>query len=155
MIPIYEEQLLVGKREVARGGARVRSYVVETPVHEQVRLREEHVEVERRPVNQPISAADGDVFRERSIEMTETAEEAVVSKSTRIVEEVGLRKDVGERTETVTDSVHHTEVEVERLEESDDYLARGARGDDRSLGQRASDTAKDAGNAVKRAADKL
>jgi hypothetical protein len=42
-IPIVEEQLRVGKREVSRGGARVRSYVREVPVHEQVSLREEHV----------------------------------------------------------------------------------------------------------------
>ena len=48
VIPVVEEQLRVGKREVARGGARVRSYMVETPVNEQVRLREEHVSVERR-----------------------------------------------------------------------------------------------------------
>ncbi len=95
MIPVYEEQLVVGKREVARGGARVRSYIVETPVHEQVRLREEHVEVERRPVNQPISATDGDVFRERTIAMTETAEEAAVGKTARVVEEISLRKEVG------------------------------------------------------------
>ncbi len=51
-IPIVEEELRVGKREVTRGGARVRSYVRETPVEEQVTLREEHVSVERRPVQQ-------------------------------------------------------------------------------------------------------
>ena len=35
-IPIVEERLVIGKREVERGGVRVRSYVVETPVEEQV-----------------------------------------------------------------------------------------------------------------------
>jgi stress response protein YsnF len=50
-IPLVEEELRVGKREVNRGGARVRSYVREVPVHEQVSLREEHVDVERRPVS--------------------------------------------------------------------------------------------------------
>src|SRR5437764_3366736 len=50
-IPVVEEQLKVGKREVQRGGVRVFSRVVETPVNESVNLREEHVNVERRPVN--------------------------------------------------------------------------------------------------------
>ena len=112
-IPIVEESLRVGKREVDRGGVRVRSYVVETPVSEQVNLREENVSVERRRVDQPLSAADGDAFRERTIEMTETAEEAVVAKDARVVEEVVVRKDVDNRTETVSDTVRRTEVEVD------------------------------------------
>jgi uncharacterized protein (TIGR02271 family) len=112
-IPIVEESLRVGKREVDRGGVRVRSYVVETPVSEQVNLREENVSVERRRVDQPLSAADGDAFRERTIEMTETAEEAVVAKEARVVEEVIVRKDVDNRTETVSDTVRRTEVDVD------------------------------------------
>ena len=52
-IPIVEEQLRVGKRQVAGGRVRVRSYVVETPVQEQVTLRDETVRVERRPVDRP------------------------------------------------------------------------------------------------------
>lgn len=39
VIPVVEEELVVGKRDVDRGGVRVRSYVTETPVHEQIRLR--------------------------------------------------------------------------------------------------------------------
>ncbi len=114
-IPVVQEELKVGKREVERGGVRVRSYVVETPVHESVRLRDEHVEVERRPVDLPLSAATGDAFRERSIEMTETNEEAVVAKDARVVEEVVVRKDVGERVENIDDTVRRTEVDVENV----------------------------------------
>ena len=114
VIPIVEEQLVVGKREVSRGGARVRSYVTETPVHEQVRLRNERVEVERRPVDQPLSAADGDAFRERTIEVTATGEEAVVAKNARVVEEVVVHKTADERTEDVSDTVRRTEVDIDR-----------------------------------------
>ncbi|MGO8609345.1 DUF2382 domain-containing protein, partial [Rhizobium johnstonii] len=55
VIPVVEEQLVVGKRDVNRGGVRVRSYVTETPVHEQIRLRNERINVERRTVDQPLS----------------------------------------------------------------------------------------------------
>jgi uncharacterized protein (TIGR02271 family) len=125
VIPIVEEELVVGKREVERGGVRVRSYVTETPVHEQVRLREENVSVERRAVDQPLSSLDGDAFRDRTVEMTETNEEAVVGKTARVVEEVVIRKDVGERVEDVSDSVRRTEVDVDRDVDTDLGTTRG------------------------------
>ena len=114
-IPIVEERLVVGKREVDRGGVRVRSYVVEEAVQEQVILRDEHVDVQRRAVDRPVAAGE-DAFRERTMEMTETGEEAVVGKQAFVTEEINLKKDVGQRTEEVRDTVRHTEVEVERTD---------------------------------------
>ena len=114
-IPVVEERLVVGKREVERGGVRVRSYVVETPVEEQVSLRDEHVDVERRVVDRPLAAGE-DAFRERTLEMTETDEEAVVGKQAYVKEEIALRKDVDQRTEEVRDTVRHTEVDIERTD---------------------------------------
>ncbi|MDN4633656.1 YsnF/AvaK domain-containing protein [Sphingomonas sp. PsM26] len=111
-IPIVEEQLVVGKREVDRGGARVRSYVTETPVHEQVRLRDEKINVQRRAVDRPLTDAD-DAFRERTIEVTATGEEAVVGKTARVVEEVVVSKIAGEHVEQIDDTVRHTEVEID------------------------------------------
>ncbi|QYE33033.1 DUF2382 domain-containing protein (plasmid) [Polymorphobacter sp. PAMC 29334] len=122
MIPVVEETLRVGKREVERGGVRVRSYIVETPVSEQVTLRDEHVSVERRPVSG--GAVPADAFRERTIEMTETDEEAVVAKDARVVEEVVVRKTAEDRTETISDTVRRTEVEVDNVAGTD--TTRGA-----------------------------
>ena len=122
VIPVVEESLVVGKRDVSRGGVRVRSYVSETPVHEQVRLRNERVNVERRTVDQPLSAADGDAFQERTISMTATGEEAVVGKTARVVEEVVVSKTADERVEEVSDTVRKTEVDVDR----DDDVSTGS-----------------------------
>jgi uncharacterized protein (TIGR02271 family) len=115
VIPVAEEHLSVGKRDVSHGRVRIRSYVVETPVSEQVNLREERVEVERRPVSGTMQAGSlsGDPFQERTIEVEERGEEAVVSKEARVTEELVIRKDVEQRTETVSDTVRKTEVEVE------------------------------------------
>ncbi|MHB8284743.1 MAG: YsnF/AvaK domain-containing protein, partial [Caulobacteraceae bacterium] len=113
-IDVVEERLLVGKRQVDRGGVRVRAYVVETPVSEQVALREEHVGIQRRSVNEPIADVEA-LFQERTMELTETAEEAVIGKETHIVEEIVVHKEAAERVETVSDSVRHTEVEVEQI----------------------------------------
>ncbi|GEO17712.1 hypothetical protein MAE02_54080 [Microvirga aerophila] len=112
VIPVVEEQLRVGKRDVSHGRVRIRSYVVETPVEEQVILREERVAVERRPVDRALGDAE-QAFQERTIEAEERGEEAVVSKEARVKEEVVVRKEAEQRTETVSDTVRSTEVGVE------------------------------------------
>jgi stress response protein YsnF len=122
-IPVIEEEMHVGKREVEGGGVRVRTRVVEQPVEEVVRLREERVNVERRPVNRAITDSDLNAFREGSFELRERSEEAVVDKTARVVEEVAINKEVGERTETVRDTVRSTDVDVE---ETRGTKARGA-----------------------------
>ncbi|GIZ51709.1 YsnF/AvaK domain-containing protein [Noviherbaspirillum aridicola] len=114
-IPIVEEELRVGKREVQRGGVRIYSRIRETPVNESVTLREEHVHVERHPVNQPASEADIAAFKEGSVELRETAEEPVVSKTARVVEEVVVGKEVTQETANINDTVRRTDVEVEQL----------------------------------------
>ena len=83
-IPVVQEQLAVGKREV-----------------------------ERHAVNRPVSSVDATAFREGTMEFKETVEEPVVSKTARVVEEVVINKDVNERTQTVRDTVKRTEVDVQ------------------------------------------
>lgn len=127
-IPVIEEELQVGKREVETGGARIRSRVIEKPVEASVRLREEHVVVNRQPVNRAVSEADLANFKEGEIEITEHSEQAVVSKQARVVEEVSIGKTVTEREETVRDTVRRTDVDVEEIngETTDDINTRRA-----------------------------
>jgi len=114
-IPVVEEELKVGKRVIQRGGVRVYSRVENVPVEETVRLREENVRVDRRPADRAATAADEGLLRDQTIEVTETAEEPVISKSARVVEEVVVGKDVNERAETVRDTVRRTKVDVEPI----------------------------------------
>jgi len=115
-IPIIEEELHVGKREIETGGVRVRSRIIERPIEEHLRLREEHVHVERNPVNRPASAADLNSFKEGEIEMTEHAEIPMVDKEARVVEEVRIGKDVEEHVEDIHDTVRKTDVEIDDLD---------------------------------------
>ena len=112
-LQVVEEQLVVGKREVDRGGVRVRSYVTEKPVHEQISLRDETLSVERHPVDR---AASDDAFREQSIEMTEIDEEAVVAKTARVVEEVLVTKTSKEHVKEINETVRRTDVVVEKFD---------------------------------------
>jgi uncharacterized protein (TIGR02271 family) len=124
-IPVIQEELKVGKREVERGGVRIYQRVVETPVNESIGLREEHVNVERHAVDRPLDPADTSAFQESTIELRETAEEPVIEKTARVVEEVVVGKQVTQRNEQVSDTVRHTEVEVEQIAPSDDAYFRG------------------------------
>lgn len=122
VIPVVQEELEVGKRQVDLGAVRVVSRMVETPVKESVTLREEHASIERRPVDRPASEADLNALRDQSIEVRETAEKAVVSKNARVVEEVVVGKTASERTEQISDTVRNTVVDVQ----NDGRTATGA-----------------------------
>lgn len=124
-VPVVEEEIAVGKRETERGRVRIHVSQVERPVEEQVRVREEHVVVERHPVDRPATEADLSALKDETIEVTEMAEEPVVRKRARVVEEVVVHKDVEEHTETVRDTVHRTDVNVEQAETQPATEARG------------------------------
>jgi uncharacterized protein (TIGR02271 family) len=115
-LSVIEENLQVGKKEVETGGVRLRSRIVERPVEESLRLREEHIRVERNKVDRAASATDLDNFEEGTIEVTQRSEVPVVSKEARVVEEVSLGKEVEHREETVRDTVRKTEIDVEEFD---------------------------------------
>jgi uncharacterized protein (TIGR02271 family) len=121
-VPVTEEELVVGKHNVERGGVRVYSRVVEQPVRETVELEEERVDIERRPANRPASE---DAFREQSFEVRERGEEPVVEKRARVVEEVAVGKKRGKTSRTVQGTVRKTDVEVERVGASNQATYRG------------------------------
>lgn len=112
VIPLTAEEVAIGKRRVAGGSVRVRTHIVETPVTETVQLRDERVQVDRRPVDRAVETGS-DAFRERSVEMTESREEPVISKTARVTEEVVVRKEAAERSEQVSETARRTEVNVE------------------------------------------
>ena len=113
-IPIIQEEMAVGKREVETGGVRVRSKIVEKPVEENLRLRKEHVYVERTPVDRVANEGDLANFKDTTIEATEHAEVPVVGKETRVVEEVKIKKEVEERNETIRGSVRRQDVDIDK-----------------------------------------
>ena len=114
VIPLAEEQLTIGKRLVNRGTTRIRRFVVETPVEENVTLHTERVSIDRRPAS-ATTAAEAD-FTDRTIKVTETDEEAVVGKTARVKEEVVVHKEATDRVETVRDTVRRQDVEIERTD---------------------------------------
>lgn len=111
-IPIVEERLQICKQDVDLGGVRIHPRLVATPVEKEVVLREEHVGVDRRRVERPATESD---YEDREISMMERAEQAYATKTAHVVEEIRLGKTVSERTETIRDTLRHTEVELRDL----------------------------------------
>jgi stress response protein YsnF len=98
---------------VHEGTTRIRRFVTETPVEAQVTLHEEHTAILRRAVADPNYTRDVD-WTDKTIEINETAEEPVVTKSVHIAEEVVIRKEASDSVRTLRDKVRRQQVEVER-----------------------------------------
>jgi uncharacterized protein (TIGR02271 family) len=114
VLRLAEEQLQVGKEMAETGRTRVRRFVTERDVAADVTLHEEHAEVLRRAVTDAKYVGDID-WADDSIEVVETAEHALVSKTARIVEEVSLKKVGSDHVETIKDKIRRQQVEIERL----------------------------------------
>lgn len=114
MLRVAEEQINVGKRMFESGHTRIRRYIVEKPVEANITLHEEHAEVIRRAITDPAYVKDID-WSDKTIDVTETAEEAVVNKTARITEEVLIRRQGSDRTQTVHDTVRRQQVDVQQV----------------------------------------
>lgn len=115
-----EERVQIGKRRVVRGGVRARTHVTEQPIEKRLNLEEEKVRVRHREADRALSPEEAEgAFKETSVEMTETAEEAQVRKAARLIGEVEVSKTTTERQETVHETARKTEVDVEKIEAGD------------------------------------
>jgi stress response protein YsnF len=117
-IPIVQEEMLVGTREVVRGGARVRTRVEQSSVMEDIELIEELLRTDVRPANRLVGDDEleqAGLLRERVIEIAEVREEAVVSKEVFVREEVVVSKTTERRIERINETIRRTEVDVEDL----------------------------------------
>lgn len=112
VIPLGEEVLEIGKRTEHRGTARIRRFVIETPVEQEVTLYSERVVVERRrPVNDAIT---GEILTDVTIEVIETEEVPTIEKRSRLREEIVVRTERSQRVEMVRETVRRDEVEIEQ-----------------------------------------
>ncbi len=111
MLRLAEEQLQVGKEMVETGRTRVRRFTTEREVAQDVTLHEEHAQVLRRAISEPATLTSID-WADSEIEVVETAEHALVSKTARVVEEVGLKNVGTDHIETVHEKLRRQQAEV-------------------------------------------
>ncbi len=114
VLRLAEEHLEVGKEMAETGRTRIRRFVTEREVAQDVTLHEEHAEVLRKAISDPKYVAEID-WADGTIEVIETAEHALANKTARIVEEVSLKKIGSDHVETIRDKIRRQQVEIERL----------------------------------------
>ncbi len=121
-VPVYEEEMVVGKRQEQVGDVHLRKEVVQEQESIPVTLRHEEVTVERVPVTEQASQADlQHAFQDQDIEVPVMGQEAVVGKQTQEVEEVRLHKGAVQEQQQVSGTVRKERVTVDGTDE-----ARGA-----------------------------
>ena len=105
-----EEELAAGTREREAGQLKVRKRVRTDREQIEVPTRHEEVSVERVPASGEATEAE---IGDDEVVVPVTEEEVVVGKRPVVKEEVRIRKDVVEETETVEEDVRREEIEVE------------------------------------------
>ena len=111
-VPIAEERLAVGTREVELGEVQIRKTVETEEQTIPVTLRQEEVHIERIDVAERPATGE-DLFEEGTIRVALRGEEAVVAKETIITGEVVVETDRVAEERQITDTVRRQRVEVE------------------------------------------
>ena len=113
-VPLAEERLLVGKREVERGEVNIRTTVTEEEQTVPITLSHEEVHIERHTVaDRPATGIEG-LFEEKTIQVTLRGEEAVIAKEAIVTGEVVIEKDAVSEEQQFTDTVRSQHVDVDR-----------------------------------------
>ena len=114
-VPVVEERLEVGTRQVELGEVEIRKTVESEQVSIPVELMREHVQVSRVDVaDRPAPEAQlADGFREATIRFPVRGEEAVVSKEALVTGEVVIDRERITERETVGDTVRREHVTVD------------------------------------------
>ena len=113
-VPLSEEELKVGKRTVSAGQVRLRKIVRTEVVNQPVEIRHEDVVVERIPASEVRSGTATSNFKEETIDVPLSREEAVVSKESHVTGAVRLNKTSESETQNVSETLRKEDVEVLR-----------------------------------------
>jgi uncharacterized protein (TIGR02271 family) len=112
-VPIIEERLAIGTREVELGEVDIRKTVTAEEQTASVTLRRDEVHVEEIDVaDRPLRAGE-DAFAEGTIRVQLRGEEAVVAKETVVTGEVVIAKETVAEERTITDTVRRQRVDVD------------------------------------------
>ena len=110
-IPLAEERVVLGKREVEAGGIRLRKVIRTEVVHQPIELRREEIIIERvlGPEGGPSAT---NVFNEEVIFVPIHREEPIIAKEARIREEVRVRKTARLEHKDIEEHVRKEDIEV-------------------------------------------
>lgn len=116
-MPVSEEQVEIGKRQVEVGGVRLRKIVRTERVNQPIDLQREEIVVERVPAKDRTPNRTDVAFREEEVYVPLRREEPVINKRTEVKEEVRVSKKRDLEHRDVSETVRREDVEVDRTDE--------------------------------------
>jgi stress response protein YsnF len=135
VIPLYEESIRTGTREVDAGSVRIRKVVKTETVNEPVTIRRESVTIDREPASGNVqTGSSGQPFQEQEYVIHLKREEPVVEKQVNQIGQVVARKKIDTQQETVQRQIRKDEVAVDKegnpqnVTISQDVYVHGAQG---------------------------
>jgi uncharacterized protein (TIGR02271 family) len=111
VIPLYQESLRVGKREVDEGQVRLKKVVKTETVNQPITLRRETIVIEREPASGQSVSSGGQAFQEQEMVIPLRREEAVVETDV-----VSAGRVVASKRSTVEQSSVQREVRREEID---------------------------------------
>ncbi len=115
-IPILEERLQIGIKQVETGTVQLHKRVVSHEVSQDIAVMHDEVEIERIPVNQYVETAPAIRYEGDTTIISVVKEVLVVEKRLMVVEELHLTKKQIVSTTTVNETLRKEEVEVYRTD---------------------------------------
>lgn len=115
VIPLYEEQLAVGTRQVDSGAVRLRKHVTTQPVSQTVQVRRETLVVDRQPGGGEAMEAGAKAFEPSEITIKLQTEEPVVEKRIVSSGKIVAQKRATSEAMTVQREVRRENISVEKI----------------------------------------
>jgi uncharacterized protein (TIGR02271 family) len=112
-LQLMEERLNVDKQRYHAGEVKVGKRITEHTETVNVPVREERVIIERTTATGQVAAGDRELKEGETIEVPVMAERVNVTKEPVVTEQVNIRKEATERTETAQDTVRREELVVD------------------------------------------
>ena len=120
VIPLYEESVAVGTREVDAGSVRLRKRVTTETVNQPVQLRRETLVIDREPASgqssqAASSSAPGQAFQENETVINLKREEPVVEKRVIQSGRIVVQKKAQPQQQTVQQQIRREDIQVEKI----------------------------------------
>lgn len=113
-IPVLEERLNIGVKQVETGVVQVHKKIISQEVSQDIAVSHDEVEIERIPVNQYVEAAPAIRYEGDTTIISVVKEVLVVEKRLIVIEELHLTKKQIISTTTVKETLRKEEVEINR-----------------------------------------
>ena len=124
-VPLVEEHLKVGKRQVEAGGVRLRKIVRTENINQPVELRREEIKIERVPGQG--AQVSGKAFAGEDIYIPLRREEPVIQKDAQVREQVRVQKTASTDRQQVSEQVCKEDVEIEESGDASRLHTEGAK----------------------------